>query len=446
MTVNLKSIVSKQLPEFVREDYPLFVAFIEAYYEYMNTIQKEKRNLTELRDIDQTVDDYIQYFKNELDIFGDNYAYIDQKLFLRKIKQLFVAKGIEASYKLLLKILFNKTAQISYPWDSVLKASDGKWQQDMSIFVDISEGDANDLVGNRIDIVSENIVIKVFVDRVKYIKNSTIYEVFINKNYYGTIQVGYDITFGSTTKGNLVTGTIIPTTIGYSITEKSSGYKVGDLLRGTTVSGGQSITQLLKVTKVDTNGGVLAIQTIKFGCGYDAGFYLLQSRQSISSNSTIEVSKESTLQYLIPNDTIVEQYSDYGYVIRPDYSEVDYDDPTYAGTTERQFYQESISGQGVDPDYLLINFSIGAVAKYQGFYASNDGFLDDTIVLQDSYRYQKFSYLVTIDEKLESYKSLIKSYLHPAGTMLFGEYQIQNEYAPGLTVTQELQEYQSLST
>ena len=189
MTVNLKSIVSKQLPEFVREDYPLFVAFIEAYYEYMNTIQKEKRNLTELRDIDQTVDDYIQYFKNELDIFGDNYAYIDQKLFLRKIKQLFVAKGIEASYKLLLKILFNKTAQISYPWDSVLKASDGKWQQDMSIFVDISEGDANDLVGNRIDIVSENIVIKVFVDRVKYIKNSTIYEVFINKNYYGTLQV-----------------------------------------------------------------------------------------------------------------------------------------------------------------------------------------------------------------------------------------------------------------
>ena len=87
-----------------------------------------------------------------------------------------------------------------------------------------------------------------------------------------------------------------------------------------------------------------------------------------------------------------------------------------------------------------------SVAKYQGFYASNDGFLDDTIVLQDSYRYQKFSYLVTIDEKLESYKSLIKSYLHPAGTMLFGEYQIQNEYAPGLTVTQELQEYQSLST
>jgi hypothetical protein len=77
MTINLKSIVSKQIPEFAREDYPLFVAFVEAYYEYVD--QYEKRNLTELRDIDQTLDSFIQFFKNELDIFGDTYTYINQK-------------------------------------------------------------------------------------------------------------------------------------------------------------------------------------------------------------------------------------------------------------------------------------------------------------------------------------------------------------------------------
>jgi hypothetical protein len=256
--------------------------------------------------------------------------------------------------------------------------------------------------------------------------------VFINKNYFGTIETGYKVSY------NDVEGVIVPTTVSYTITNPSSGYKVGDLLRGTTISGGQTIVQLLKVTKVDLNGGIVAIRTVKFGCGYDAGFYLLQSKTSISNKSTLQITKESTPQYTIPNDSTINQYSDYGYIIDPDYSVIDYDDPTYAGTIKRQFYQESVSGQGTNPDYLLIEFRIGAIAKYQGFYASNDGFLDDDIVIQDSYKYQKYSYVVTIDEKLENYKSLIKSYLHPAGVALFGEYQIQNTYATGVTVTQEL--------
>ena len=93
MTIKLKSIVSKQIPEFAREDYPTFVAFIEAYYEYLD--QYEKRDLTELRDVDLTLDSFVQFFKNELDIFGDNYTYVDQRLLLRKVKQLAVAKGVE---------------------------------------------------------------------------------------------------------------------------------------------------------------------------------------------------------------------------------------------------------------------------------------------------------------------------------------------------------------
>ena len=437
MSINLKSIVSKQIPEFAREDYPTFVAFIEAYYQYLD--QYEKRNLREVRDIDETIDSFVQFFKNELDIFGEKYEYIDQRLFLRKVKELFVAKGVEASYKFLLKLLFNKTAEISYPWDSVLKASNGKWQQEMSIFVNMTSGLATTLPGNKINILGPNLVIKVFVDRVKYIRGN-IYEIFIDKSYYGDILVGYTISYDG------VKGTIIPTTVSYSIAQPGSGYKIGDLITGTTVSNGISITQLLKVTKVDSNGGVVNIATIKYGCGYVAGFYLLKSNQAIVSSSLLTIDKESTRQYSIPNDSTVEQYTDFGYLLSPNYSVVEYNDASYAGTLLQQFYEESISGQGTNPDYLLIRFDIGAVAKYQGHYNSNDGFLDDDIFLQDSYRWQKYSYLITVDENLEKYKSLIKSYLHPAGTALFGEYQIQNTYDVGITATQELAQWRSKAT
>ncbi len=280
MTINLKSIVSKQIPEFAREDYPLFVAFIEAYYEYLD--QYEKRDLIDVRDIDSTLDSYIQFFKNELDIFGDTYQFINQRLFLRKVKELFVAKGTEASYKFLFKLLFNKTAEISYPWDSVLKASDGKWQQEMSVFVDITSGVATDLPGNRIDILGQNVIIKVYVERVKYIRDN-IYEVFIDKDYYGNIEVGYTISFDG------ITGSIIPTTVSYFVSQPSTGYKIGDLIAGTTVSNGIDIEQLLKVTKVDENGGVVNVATIRYGCGYDTGFYLLKANAPITSSSLLTV-------------------------------------------------------------------------------------------------------------------------------------------------------------
>jgi len=437
MSINLKSIVSKQIPEFAREDYPLFVSFIEAYYQYLD--QYEKRNITELRDIDQTLDSFIQYFKNELDIFGSTYANINQRLFLRKIKEVFTAKGTEASYKFLFKLLYGKSAEVTYPWDQVLKASDGKWQQEMSIFVNVTAGDVNTLVGNRISVLGPKQKIKVYVDKVKYIED-TVYEVFIDRYYYGDIKVGYEIQFGS------VVGTVLPTTVKYTVALPGTGFKVGQLIIGTTVSNGKLITQKLKITRVNQSGGVVNIATIGFGYGYNSGFYLIQSSGSINSNSFITAQKNDVTQYSISNDTLVKQYSDYGYVLSPNYVVLPYTDPTYAATFLQQFYQESINAQGSNPNYLLIRFDTGAVAKYEGHFISNDGFLDDDMYLQDSYRWQKYSYLITVDEKLETYKSLIKSYLHPSGTALFGEYQIQNDYDPAVSATQELGQWRSFAS
>ena len=47
--------------------------------------------------------------------------------------------------------------------------------------------------------------------------------------------------------------------------------------------------------------------------------------------------------------------------------------------------------------------------------------------IQDSYYYQAFSYVVRIDEQLQSYASVVRSMLHPSGMALFGEYSIDNQ-------------------
>ena len=437
MSIDLKSIVSKQIPEFAREDYPLFVSFIEAYYEYLD--QTQQRNITELRDIDKTLESFVQHFKNELDIFGSTYSNIDERLFLRKIKEVLVSKGGEESYKFLFKLLYGKNAEISYPWDQVLKASDGKWQQDMSLFIDIGSGNPETLVGNRITIFGPNKHIKVFVDKVRHIENN-VWEVFINRYYYGKIEVGYNMSYGT------VTGTILPTTVSYTVALPGTGFKKGQLIVGTTVSQGKFITQRLKVTNVDENGGLLNFVTLDFGYGYDNDFYLQQSSGTGAGSSNITIDRDTTRQYSILNDTKVDSYADYGYVLTPDWADIPYADPSYAATYLQQFYQQSINAQGTSPNYVLIKFNIGAVAKYQGHFNTNDGFLDDDMYIQDSYRYQKYSYLITVDEKLEQYKSLIKSYLHPAGVALFGEYQIQNTFVSNVSAIQELGQWISSTT
>jgi hypothetical protein len=75
-SVNIKTIISKQIPNFVQEDHQGLQQFLEAYYDYVDKFVK--RDIASLRDLDNTLDEFVLYIKNELDIFGDSdYHFID---------------------------------------------------------------------------------------------------------------------------------------------------------------------------------------------------------------------------------------------------------------------------------------------------------------------------------------------------------------------------------
>lgn len=346
--VQLQSLVSRQLPEFVREDFPAFIEFLKAYYEYLETV--DARNIEDLRDIDKTIYDYIIFFSNELSFMNTPNAanaFIDPVLYLRKSKQTFTAKGTEDTFKFLFRVLFNKNVDISYPWDSVLKVSDGKWNQDTSIFVTINSGDVYSLLGNKVSVTGPSTSVGILIDKVVGLGNN-VYEIFIDKNYYGTINIGDSII------SNTVNASIISTASTYKVVNAGTDYKPGDLI---SVNDG-SIFNLMKVSKVNSAGGIVKLSPVNYSSGYANDF-------------------------------------------------------TYT-----------------DPKGAVITFMIGAVAKYQGYYISNDGFLDDAIKIQDSKYYQKYSYLLKSDEPLYAYKSFIKSFIHAAGLALYSEFQIQNVYNP----------------
>lgn len=592
--VKIKTLVSKQVPEFIREDNPAFVSFLEAYYEFLD--ENYDVNVESIRDLDKTLEEFIAHIKNEVNVFGeDEYEFIDKILLLRKIKEVLVSKGSEAAYKFLFKILYDKPVTITYPWDSVLKTSDGKWKQDTTLFIQITQGDALPLVGSRVSIEGSIRTVFVYIQNIRKVSTDTIvsaevlqvnsryrietvgttdftlygapdnnigteftatkigvgsgtallledpiYEFFIEKSYYGIINVGDKLNF----KG--VVGTILPTTSSHEIVIPGKGYAVGDLIVGTTFANNRLITQRLKVTKVGFLGEIQGLKTLTFGYGYNDEFFLYVSgKKTLVSTARLEIKKgipptALETQFSLPDDSQISKYNDFGQIINPNYwvtytrsitftgnsafvsvanntityashsfvtgdvvtytngggtsigglttntnyfviadsvnvirlatsisdaiagTAVDItsvgsgaahnliakpmSESNYAGVLLQEFYTETLNDELITEDFALIKFNIGAIAKYQGYYSSNDGFLSDNIYIQDSNYYQKYSYLVAIDERLEDYKTLLKSFIHPAGVALFGEYQIQNSFNTDLSVNIDVAEFQSKAT
>jgi hypothetical protein len=56
-----------------------------------------------------------------------------------------------------------------------------------------------------------------------------------------------------------------------------------------------------------------------------------------------------------------------------------------------------------------------------GQYLNNKGFLSDNIKIHDSFRYQKFSYLIKTGRGLVDWEALYNRLVHPAGFIFFGE-------------------------
>ena len=133
LDAKLSTLVENQFPAFYKEEGPKFLAFIKAYYQYLETTGKQQdiqRNLKNYKDIDTTLDEYIQYFRSELMAEIPDDALADKRLLAKRIKDLYTTKGTIDSYKLLFKILYDEDVEINFPADQMLKVSDGDYRID----------------------------------------------------------------------------------------------------------------------------------------------------------------------------------------------------------------------------------------------------------------------------------------------------------------------------
>jgi hypothetical protein len=157
----ISNLVASQVPFFVRNDHENFVAFVEAYYEFLEQqtgVVNVSKNLLDQSDFDLT-DIFIEKFYDNFLPFIPKDTAVDKTLILKHIKDFYRSRGTEKSIRFLMRILFDEDVEFYYPQKDVLKVSDGKWYQEKAIKItNIKvEGVANSSLGVETKFINRKI-------------------------------------------------------------------------------------------------------------------------------------------------------------------------------------------------------------------------------------------------------------------------------------------------
>lgn len=426
----LSSIVASQLPEFIQNDYTTFVSFIEAYYKFLEQDQGAYeiiQNLRSYSDIDKTTSGFVKYFIKNYSNLLPQTSLADKKLLVKRIKDLYESKGSELSFELLFRILYNTLVTVNYPNEFILRASDGRWEQKVSIRVETTSGNRANVLNRLLEHTANNGVLYETPIIETRTLTSTLTELYLDPNKLAaSYNLGEQVNVYAQTVGDLFitptlvfSGNIAPTITDYTISTKGSGFKKGQVY---TVGGG-GIGTLIKVSNVDSSGGITEIKFIEYGYGYNttSTAFSLDFDPDKNISESVDIISDTTIGFIESG-----QISTYNTNSSLRYFDTsDYVDTSYTlSDILSEFSSNSVisytTSSNKPSNYATITFRLGGLARYPGSFTAVNGFLSEPEVrLQDNALYQPFAYQLNSDRDLSEFEDIVKSLIHPAGQQLF---------------------------
>lgn len=274
----ISNLIQSHFPFFYTEDNPLLVEFVKKYFEWMeseNQTLYHTRRISEYKDIDNTVDEFLIYFKEK---YLKNIQFTTAASTKRMVKHsldLYRSKGTSRAIDLMFKIVFDTPAEVYLPSRDIFRLSSGDWYE--QYYLEVTAAPINiTFVGKQVEGVQSGC--KAFIEKLVRKKVNDIYiEVFIIS--------------AITANRHFITGELIKTTgqiaiknnpkiIGsltnVDILTGSSGFSVGDVVDIDSLKGAGAKG---RVTEISTVTGKVEFDLTDGGFGY-------------TSNSNIYVSEK----------------------------------------------------------------------------------------------------------------------------------------------------------
>lgn len=188
----LSLLVGKQLPGYIREEYPLFQSFLEAYYEFLENKQGTQKNdllrkagtLRDLADVDVSMDEFQDRFMETFLQYIPKDSQIDKAFLLKNVLPMYLSKGSEKSFKFLFRALYDKEIEFRRPSENVLRTSDGRWVVDnkLRISKNISSYYTADGTTKTFDLIIASLTDEVDVYFDGVLQDKSLY--YTQKEYY----------------------------------------------------------------------------------------------------------------------------------------------------------------------------------------------------------------------------------------------------------------------
>lgn len=299
----ISTVVSGQLPEFVRADHPTFVAFLQAYYEYLEqsnstlrfgkTIERAK-NLTNYFDVDKIdetgLDEFADKLYSQFLVLFPKDTTADKSKLLKNVKDFYRAGGTEKAYTFLMRVLFGEKPEFYYPKNDILIASSGKWVIDKVIR--LTNIKYNGVANSSIDVIKKfkNTPIKGNtsltignIERVQEITEAGLLykELFLsglNGNFSldeSVFSINID---GDTLSANILSGYVTSVTV----SNTGTGYVVGSSVPLESTTGTGAFATISSVT----TGNISSIFVVEGGAGFQANSFVLFSNPFGFSGTT----------------------------------------------------------------------------------------------------------------------------------------------------------------
>lgn len=315
--------VESQFPSFYKEEGELFVLFVKAYYSWLEETGQpiyEARKLFDYRDIDNTLEKFLEYFQKKY-LYGIPFSIISNKRqLLKHVLDVYRSKTNINCYKLLFRMIYNEDVEVYIPGYDILKPSDGTWVEPR--YIEVSQNnDLTYLVGKRvIGLYSRTTcVIENYVRHSYNNDTSNILYVSNLQPYGGNFQPGEKIVavddlenVDRVSNAAYVLGSLSS----LSIIDGGQNFKVGDVLKivDRSISNGQWITYgnkgLVRVANVSSGAGSLKFSIIGGGFGYTSksSIFIYNSPLDVGTGASCNIGFISSTQSLLYNtDLVIDQ-------------------------------------------------------------------------------------------------------------------------------------------
>lgn len=375
-----------QLPDFVTSNYETFVEFIKAYYEWMEeggNPRAEGVRLETYSDIDETLDDFIQYFR---DTYIKEFPFsladgVNEKTLVKKVKDLYQAKGTKASFDLLFRLLYDTTVSVSYPKDRILKLSTSTFDDRQFVRIEpvMSITEAKDLENTTLiqrSTFNQEINATALIDSVEFkheagIDFLSLAVVDVSGNFNDTTTV--EMTTAGTTVETYYAN-VFPTLSGLKIEAGGTGFEIGDRVDVFDSSGNRLLN-----ARVKTTGPVGDIKQLS----YRENYGIFRDNTGLSYSFT--------------------SFTGYGASFSPLSGEVLTDGPDE--------------------------------------YGDASGRLSSNAFIQDNFFFQNYSYIVRVNKSLSAFANAVRKLIHPSGSLMFAEYINETSMTAASSITSDSQTF-----